>query len=117
MMMQASPEDNGNVSIQVPRLEFSRIAFFTSHGGSSMRGIVTACGRTLRATPELVVFAKEHEIFSEVVNVQIAGSEENVNQRVMELLLGKQIDLIILSGYMKLLELSIVQRLCKSKVK
>ncbi len=97
--------------VAVPRINFSKIAFFSSHGGSSARGVIGACGRELRATPAIVLsnnpesaiieFARAHSIPNEVVNLKSCGSELAVQQRILEILSSHHADLIVLSGYMK----------------
>jgi len=42
-----SPMVPAAASFCIPKLEFSRIAFFSSHGGSNTRGVVDACGQVL----------------------------------------------------------------------
>lgn len=104
----------------VAKIGFTRIAFFSSHGGSSMRAIVEACGREIHATPELVIsnnpdsaalaFARSHNITNLNINVKQCGSTEEVNRQVLAALKSRHIDLIILSGYMKLLGSEIVEK-------
>lgn len=110
----------GEGAFKLPNFKFSRIAFFASHGGSSMQGIVAACGCRLQATPQLVIsnnpnsmaldFAKAHGIFCAVLNVKRVGSQKGVDQKISQLLEERGVDLIILSGYMKLLGAEIVER-------
>lgn len=102
------------------KLEFSRIAFLASHGGSGARRVIQACGAELRAHPVLIVsnnpdspiveFASQRGIRCEVVNVRRCGSEQGVEQRLVQLFTELQVDLIVLSGYMKKLGASLVQR-------
>ncbi len=101
------------------KISFGRIAFFSSHGGSAMRGVVAACGKELHAVPALVIsnnpdcpallFAKEKGIDNAVLNVKICGSQEQVDKSIVQLLQEKQIDLIVLSGYMKKIGSEIVR--------
>jgi phosphoribosylglycinamide formyltransferase-1 len=102
------------------QLEFSRIAFLASHGGSSARRVIHACGNELQATPVIIVsnnpessiveFALQHGIRCEVVNVKQCGSDQGVEQRLLELFTELRVDLVVLSGYMKKLGATLVQR-------
>jgi phosphoribosylglycinamide formyltransferase-1 len=104
--------------VAVPMLSFSRIAFFSSHGGSGSRGVIAACGHELQASPAIIIsnnpdsavisFAKDAGITYEVINVKICGSEAGVQERILERLQELGVDLIILSGYMKKLGPEIV---------
>ena len=105
----------------LPRqLEFSRIAFLASHGGSSARRVIQACGSELQATPVIIVsnnpessivkFAVQQGIRCEVVNVKRCGSDQGVEQCLLELFTELRVDLVILSGYMKKLGANLVKR-------
>lgn len=102
------------------QLQFSRIAFLASHGGSGARRVIQACGAGLRADPVIIVsnnpespiveFAHRNGIRCEVVNMRRCGSEQGVEQRLLDLFTELQVDLIVLSGYMKKLGPALVQR-------
>ncbi len=106
--------------IAVPKLDFSRIALFSSHGGSSARAVISACGNTLRASPAIIIsnnpssaiieFAKQEGVPHEVINVKSCGGEEEVQSRILTVLDELRVDLIILSGYMKKIGTRIVAR-------
>lgn len=79
-----------------------------------MRGIVRACQENrLRAHPEIVIsnnsdsqalaFARENGVPALHLNATVCGSPEAFSSRVMYELTSRGVDLIILSGYMKLL--------------
>ncbi len=106
--------------VAVPTIKFSKIAFFSSHGGSSARGVIAACGHELAATPAIIIsnnpgspimeFAKEAGITHEVINITVCGSESAAQQRILERLAELNVDLIVLSGYMKKLGADLVAR-------
>jgi phosphoribosylglycinamide formyltransferase-1 len=58
----------------------------------------------------IVEFAKQRGIRCEVVNVKRCGSELAVEARLLELFAELKVDLIVLSGYMRKLGPSVVQR-------
>jgi phosphoribosylglycinamide formyltransferase-1 len=105
---------------QIPRIDFHRIAFFSSHGGSGTRGVVDACGRGLYAQPAIIIsnnpdsaiiqYAIERGLTHAVVNVKSCGGEDQVEERVLQLLSEVGADLIILSGYMRKLGPRVVER-------
>jgi phosphoribosylglycinamide formyltransferase-1 len=104
----------------IPRINFSRIAFFSSHGGSGTRGVVEVCGKELRALPAVVFsnnpdsaiiqFALQRGLQHEVLNVKRCGSEEAVEARILEVLTEVGADLIVLSGYMRKLGARVIER-------
>lgn len=105
---------------QVPRIDFSRIAFFSSHGGSSTRGVVAACGQVLQATPAVIIsnnpdspiiqFAADQGLNHLVLNAKRCGGEDAVQARILEALGEQNVDLLICSGYMRKLGEQIVDR-------
>ena len=114
------PEGRQIVLWRVPKIAFSRIAFFASHGGSGMRGVVSACGSTIQATPALVIsnnpdcaaisFAREQHLPTAILNVKVCGSESAVDTRILEALESHGIDLIVLSGYMKIMSAAVIRK-------
>jgi phosphoribosylglycinamide formyltransferase-1 len=105
---------------RIPRIHFSRIAFFSSHGGSGTRGVIDACGKDLRAEPAIIIsnnpdsliiqYAIQRGLKHAVVNVKGCGSEEAVEGQILNLLSEAGADLIILSGYMRKLGGRVVAR-------
>lgn len=97
--------------VAVPKLNFSRIAFLSSHGGSGARGVIKACGHELRASPAIIIsnnpdshiieYAKNAGVTHEVINVKTCGSEAAVQERILHRLKELGADIIVLSGYMK----------------
>jgi phosphoribosylglycinamide formyltransferase-1 len=106
--------------LTVPEIDFSKIAFFSSHGGSSTRGVINACGKELRASPAIIIsnnpssqilqFAESRGIDHEVINQARFGTDEAVQKRILEVLSERCVDLIILSGYMKKLGADVIAR-------
>ncbi len=102
----------------IPEISFSKIAFFSSHGGSSARGVIAACGKTLHASPAVIIsnnpdsaiieFARSSAIPFEVINIAACGSDYAVQQRILKRLTESQVDLLILSGYMKKLGADVI---------
>lgn len=97
----------------LPRLsEPLRIGCFASHNGTDMQAIVAAINSgELAATVELVIsnnskanaltFAQEHGISSFHISSKRKGSHEAATAKMLEELQKAQVNLIILSGYMK----------------
>ncbi len=89
-----------------------RIAFFASHNGSAARAITMACrdGRLTNASPLLLVsnnanamalnWARELALQAAVVN---SANTQDPDQKIADLLLDNAIDLVICSGYMRLI--------------
>jgi len=106
--------------LAVPKSDFSKIAFFSSHGGSSTRGVISACGKELRASPAIIIsnnptsqiieFAKAQALDHEVINQAQCGSDEAVQRRIIQVLGERGVDLIVLSGYMKKLGAEVIAR-------
>lgn len=87
-----------------------KIAFLASHNGSAAKAIAQAClNGTLSATPSLLIsnnpdskaieWAKELKLKTAVVN---AKNSENPDQTIADLFSDNDIDLVVFSGYMKL---------------
>lgn len=106
--------------VAVPKISFSKIAFFSSYAGSGARGVIAACGHELTASPAIIIsnnpgsqvleFAKGAGIPHEVINVKVCGSEVAVEQRILERFTQLGVDLIVLSGYMKKLGTDVIAR-------
>lgn len=88
-----------------------KIAFFASHNGSAARAISEAClNGSLNATPVLLVsnnpgskaldWAKELRVKTAVIN---AGNANDPDTAIAGLLEDHHIDLVVCSGYMKLI--------------
>jgi phosphoribosylglycinamide formyltransferase-1 len=58
----------------------------------------------------IIQFAKEAGFAHEVVNLKVCGSEGAAQQRILERLAELNVDLIVLSGYMKKLGADLVAR-------
>lgn len=87
------------------------IAFLASHNGSSALAITNAClNDTLNADPLLLIsnnpdcgaikWAKDMQLKTAVIN---ASNAQNPDQTIADLLTDNHIDLVICSGYMKLI--------------
>lgn len=91
-----------------------RIAFLASHNGSSAKAITLACDSgDLAAQPVLLIsnnpecpafiWAKEHKVKTYCLNEKILKSAEAVDREIGHVLEDHAIDLVVCSGYMKLI--------------
>jgi phosphoribosylglycinamide formyltransferase-1 len=89
-----------------------RLGFLASHAGSSMRTIVMAINMSnVNAVAEIVIsnnsdapaleFARSEGIKTKHISKRTAGSEENADRHVAEALARANVDLVILSGYLR----------------
>jgi len=87
-----------------------KLAFLASHNGSAARAITRAClDGTLMATPSLLIsnnsnsnaltWAKDSNVKSFVINT---ANTQDTDQAIADLLADHGIDIVIFSGYMKL---------------
>jgi len=88
------------------------IGFLASHNGSNMQAIVDACkSGTLKASPAVVIsnnggsgalaHAKREGIPSYHISGKTHSSPAELDQAVLDALLGHAVDVIVLAGYMK----------------
>lgn len=91
-----------------------RIAFFASHNGSAAKAITQACERgDLAADPVLLIcnnpgagaldWAVEHTVKSYCLNEKNMGDADRLDQEIANILDDHVIDLVVCSGYMKLI--------------
>jgi phosphoribosylglycinamide formyltransferase-1 len=91
-----------------------RIAFFASHNGSAAKVIAQACERgDLTADPVLLIgnnpgagafaWAVEMQVKSYCLNEKNMGSADALDQEIAYILADHAIDLVVCSGYMKLI--------------
>jgi len=89
-----------------------RIAVFASHGGSDMQAIVDGCkSGAIDASVCLIISnnsdsmalerARREDIDHFHLSAKVCGSEEKLEERVLQLLDEYQIDMIFLAGYMR----------------
>lgn len=87
------------------------IAFLASHNGSAANAITNACHTgVLNAVPKLLIsnnpdagvllWAKDIDIPTHVINVK---NTNDIDERISELFLQHHIDIVVCSGYMKLI--------------
>lgn len=97
------------------------IAVFASHDGSDLQAIIDGCKRKeLRANVALVISnnsnslaikrAKKEHIPAYHMSKRKWGSEEVLANETLKLMEKYEIDLIFLTGYMRLLHISIVEK-------
>lgn len=93
-----------------------RIAFLASHNGSAAHAIAQACDEgTIKADPVLLIsnnteskaldWAQEMKIKTAVIN---ASNAANPDQTIAHLLEDHKMDLVVCSGYMKLIGLKTI---------
>ena len=91
-----------------------RLGFLASHNGTDMRGIIAALNSgELNGTAEVVIsnnaeapalaFAKEAGIPAFCINIKTHGTAEKVDNAICQTLKDHHVNLVILSGYMKML--------------
>ncbi len=91
-----------------------RIGFLASHNGSSARAITKACDEgILNASPVLLIsnnadcaafeWAKEFRLKTYCLNEKLMRGLENLDHEISNILQDHQIDLVVCSGYMKLI--------------
>ena len=92
----------------------ARIAVLVSGGGTNLQALIDAQGSVLKSGKIALVVsnvpgayalerAKKAGIATEVVSKKELGSQQDFEDRLMELLDGNAIDLIILAGFMTIL--------------
>ena len=92
-----------------------RLGFLASHNGTDMRGIVKACeDGQLEAIPVVVIsnnplspaleFARARKISCFCINSKTAGTSAMRDIKMRDILLSYNVDLVILSGYMRKIE-------------
>jgi phosphoribosylglycinamide formyltransferase-1 len=91
-----------------------RLAFLASHNGSSAKAITLACDNgMLAADPVLMIsnnpdcpafsWAKDHKVKTFCLNEKLLRSAEAVDREIGHVLEDHRIDLVVCSGYMKLI--------------
>ncbi len=89
-----------------------RLGFLASHGGSNMSAILAAIEQgKLHADPKIVVSnhsnsralqtARERGIPGYCVNGKVAGGDDQADARIAQLLADRDVNVVILNGYMK----------------
>ncbi|GLV14801.1 phosphoribosylglycinamide formyltransferase [Alicyclobacillus hesperidum] len=89
-----------------------RIGFLASYNGSGMRAVVQAIeAGHLDATPAVIisnnpgsqalVFARDRQLPHVCINAHRAGGEDAADADIARTLMEAQVDLVVLSGYMK----------------
>lgn len=91
-----------------------RIAFLASHNGSSAKAITDACkAGLLSGIPVLLIsnnpsaaafgWARDAGLKTLYISEKTEGSSENLDEAIAAALLDHSIDLVVLSGYMRLI--------------
>ena len=91
-----------------------RMAFFASHNGSSAKAITAACDTgVLNANPALLIsnnpdcpafqWAQESKIKTYCLNEKMFRGVQNLDREIANVLDDHKIDLVVCSGYMKLI--------------
>lgn len=97
------------------------IAVFASHGGSDMQAIIDGCKQNrIRARVAVVISNNKDSMALERarreglphyhLSAKLLGSEEDLAEKILEVLAEYQIDMIFLAGYMRMLHPSVLNR-------
>jgi phosphoribosylglycinamide formyltransferase-1 len=91
-----------------------KLGFLASHGGSGMRAILQAIGAGVLDAQACVMIsnnvgagahdvARQHGVASLVLNTRLAGDEEALDRAIERTLVDHGVNLVSLSGYMRML--------------
>ncbi len=97
------------------------IAVFASHGGTDMQAIIDGCKSGVINARVAVMIGNNADSMAHLraeneniehyhLSVKTEGSEEALAQRMLEILERKEIDMVFLAGYMRLLHPAILKR-------
>ena len=88
------------------------LGFFASHNGTGMRAVVEACRRgALHAESRIVIsnnsaasaldYASDNRMVAVHVSQTSLGAERDLDAELLRLLVAQDVDLIVLSGYLR----------------